>query len=263
MTGRARAAVHPAAVVSVICTAFLLLPTAMLLLHVSWPGIWREWTSAGAAPLLTSVWTTFAAMLFIAALGTPVGWLLARRRSRFWRTLEWLLHIPLLMPPLVIGLLLIYAYGPYGPVGALLGRLHLSASNTALAVILAQLYEALPYYIFAVQAGFRQIDEGLEHTSWSLGQSPLRTFRRVTLPLSLPALTAGLAMAFARAIGAFGAVIVVAYYPQTLPVGIWVALEEQGLPAALPLALLLLAAALPAPLALLVWRERHRAATGT
>lgn len=261
MTERIRATLDPVAVAGVIGTVFLLLPMAMLLLHVSWPEIWSQWKDAGASLLITSIVTTAISMIVIAALGTPVGWLLARRRTGFWRTVEWLLHIPLLMPPLVIGLLLIYAYGPYGPVGALLGALHLSASNTALAVVLAQLYEALPYYIFAVQAGFRQIDEGLEHTSWSLGQGPARTFWHVTLPLSLPALAAGLAMAFARAIGAFGAVIVVAYYPQTLPVGIWVALEEQGLPAALPLALLLVAAALPAPLALIVWRERQHAAT--
>lgn len=88
-----------------------------------------------------------------------------------------------------------------------------------------------------------------------LGYRPLKTLWRVTVPLAWPGLLAGLAMAFARSVGAFGAVIVVAYYPHTLPVAIWIGLQEQGLSQAFPLALLLLLVALPAPLILYLWRR--------
>src|SRR5579875_1017777 len=152
------------------------------------------------------------------------------------------------MPPLVIGLLLVYFYGPYGLMGRLLSRIGLSTTNTVLAITLAQLYESIPYYVFAAQASFSQIDDKYERISLSLGVSPLRTIARVTFPLARPGLVVGFAMAFARAIGAFGAVIVVAYYPNTLPVSIWIALQEQGLPYALPLSLLLIIIALPIPL---------------
>lgn len=239
-------------------TAFLLFPFISLLLHVSWTSVWGVWAESAGAPLLTSLLTTLLSMVLILLVGTPLGWYLARGRHRVWRVMEFLLLIPLLMPPLVIGLLLVYFYGPYGFIGHVLTRLGLSASNTLLAVVLAQLYESIPYYVFSAQAAFSQVDRRYERVSLSLGTPPWRTLRRVTFPLAWPGLSVGFAMAFARAIGAFGAVIVVAYYPHTLPVSIWIALEEQGLPSALPLALLLLLVSLPLPLATVLWRRIKR-----
>lgn len=238
-----------------LCTTFLLLPFAALMLHLSWSHVWTTWVASGTSPLLASLWSTAISMLFIVLFGTPLGWLLARGKSRIWKGIEILLLIPLLMPPLVIGLLLVYFYGPYGWIGHWLTQFGWSATNTFLAIILAQLYEAIPYYLFAAQAAFQQIDEKYERISLSLGVSPWRTMRRVTLPLARPGLLIGFAMAFARAIGAFGAVIVVAYYPNTLPVSIWIALQERGLSQALSLALLLILIALPMPLAAVIWRR--------
>lgn len=238
-----------------LCTAFLTLPFIALLLHLSLHDVWMTWSQDASKPLLTSLWTTAVSMVLIIVFGTPAGWFLARRQGTLWRIIEILFLIPLLMPPLVIGLLLVYFYGPYGFIGAWLARFGASASNTALAVVLAQLYESLPYYVFTAQAAFSQIDRKFERASLSLGASPAKTMYRVIFPLARPGLVVGLGMAFARAIGAFGAVIVVAYYPHTLPVGIWIALSEQGLSTALPMALLLLVVALPLPLSLLVWRR--------
>ncbi|MDQ0191296.1 ABC transporter permease subunit [Alicyclobacillus cycloheptanicus] len=241
-------------------TSFLLLPVIALLLHVSWPGLWGIWTTYGGEPWRLSLETTLITMLIVLVVGTPIGWLLARGKSRLWKLVEYLLLIPLLMPPLVIGLLLVYFYGPYGFIGGALAHWHIAVLNTALAVVIAQVYEAIPYYIFSVQGALRQVDPGYERLSYSLGVPPGRTFWRVTLPLAMPGVTVGLTMAFARAIGAYGAIIVVAYNPHTLPVSIWVALEEQGLPVALPLALLLLVTALPLPLATVLWRRNQHAA---
>ncbi|MCF8565868.1 ABC transporter permease [Alicyclobacillus tolerans] len=243
--------------ISALTAVFLLLPLSAMLMHISWRSLWEVWSSQGRQAFFFSVDTTLVTMGIIVGFGTPLAWLMARGRHGLWKVVEYLMLIPLLIPPLVIGLLLIYVYGPYTAIGQGLGHFHLSATNTALAVVLAQVYEAIPYYIFAAQAAFNQVDRAFEFTSLSLGVSPLRTFTRVTLPLSLPGLLGGFTMAFARAIGAFGAVVVVAYYPRTLPISIWVALQEQGLPTALPLALLLLLVALPLPLAAVLWRRLH------
>ena len=238
-----------------LCTAFLILPFVALLLHISWSDIWKVWVTSGGSPLVISLWSTAISMVLIILFGTPLGWYLARGKSRVWKWLEFSLLIPLLMPPLVIGLLLVYFYGPYGIMGHLLSRVGLSATNSILAIILAQLYESIPYYVLAAQASFSQIDQKYERISLSLGVSPWRTMVQVIFPLARPGLIVGFAMAFARAIGAFGAVIVVAYYPNTLPVSIWIALQEQGLPNALPLALLLIVIALPLPFAAVLWRR--------
>ncbi|MDA8441781.1 MAG: ABC transporter permease subunit [Peptococcaceae bacterium] len=244
-------------------TLFLLLPPLALVLHISWDNVWSAWQGADGSPLWTSIWTTCLSMLVVTLVGTPFAWLLARRRGLFWQACEYLLLIPMLLPPLVIGLLLIYSYGPYSLIGKFLESIHISATNSALAVIIAQTYEALPYYVFAAEGAFMQVDPGMERVSAALGASPFRTFRRITLPLAWPGLSVGLAIAFSRAIGAFGAVIVIAYNPQTLPVSIWVALQEQGLQTALPLALLLLAVALPLPLIATLWRRIHDAGLET
>ncbi len=237
---------------------FLLVPLAALAGHVSWRAFGQAWTNGGAAALRTSLVSSVVALVVILVFGTPLGWLLARRDSAFWRMVEYLMLIPLLMPPLVIGLLLVFFYGPYGAIGAVLTKFGWTATNSLLAVVLAEIYEAMPYYVFSAQAAFSQVDTGLERASLLLGASPAETMRRITLPLALPGLSVGFAMAFARAIGAFGAVIVMAYYPNTLPVRVWIALQEQGLPAALPLAVFLLLAALPLPLVAVLWRRgRH------
>lgn len=245
--------------IALLCTGFLLLPLLALLFHVSWSSLWQAWSGPGRQPFVVSIETTLITMAVVLVFGTPLGWFLARGRHRLWRVIEYVLLVPLLMPPLVIGLLLIYFYGPYGFIGQILGHWNISASNTVLAVIIAQIYEAIPYYVFSAQGAFSQVDRGFEQTSYSLGIPPARTFYRITLPLALPGLGVGFTMAFARAIGAYGAVMVVAYNPHTLPVSIWVALEEQGLPSALPLALLLLVTALPLPLATVLWRRIRRA----
>lgn len=248
-------------IASLLTSSFLLLPLVALLLHISWPKLWNIWMQNGREPFWISIETTFITMVIVLVFGTPLGWLLARGKHWLWRVIDYLLLIPLLMPPLVIGLLLVYFYGPYGFIGRVLGHWHISALNTALAVVIAQVYEAIPYYIITVQGAFRQVDHGYENLSYSLGVPPTRTFLKITLPLALPGMMVGMTMAFARAIGAYGAIIVVAYNPHTLPISIWVALEERGLPVALPLALLLIVTALPIPMATILWRRLRHAST--
>ena len=181
---------------------------------------------------------------------------MARGRLPFPRVWEAGVLCSLLLPPLVIGLLLIFMVGPYTPIGELLGHLNLSATNTFLALCIAEVYESAPYYVLSAQAAFSGVDPRLEQQAQLLGDRPSRAFRRVTIPLATPGLAMGLSVAWARAMGAFGAVIIIAYHPFGIPLQIYTTLQETGLASALPFALVLLVVALPLPLAAYIWSAR-------
>ncbi len=99
------------ALIALFCASFLLLPVAALLINVSWTTLWQTWSQDGTQPLLISIESTLISMVAIALFGTPLAWLLARGKRRLWRIVEFLMLIPLLMPPLVVGLLLVFFYG--------------------------------------------------------------------------------------------------------------------------------------------------------
>jgi molybdate/tungstate transport system permease protein len=235
----------------------LLGPVIALLTHLSWSATWSALTAAGAFdPLLTSVESGVITLAVLFFGCTPLAWMLARGRLPFPRVWEAGVLCSLLLPPLVIGLLLVFLFGPYTPIGELLGHLHLSATNTFLALCIAEVYESAPYYVVSAQAAFEAVDPRLEQQAQLLGDRPLRSFRRVTLPLAAPGLAMALSVAWARAMGAFGAVLIIAYHPYGIPLQIYNALQETGLASALPFALVLLVVALPLPLAAYIWSAR-------
>jgi molybdate/tungstate transport system permease protein len=235
----------------------LLGPVIALLTHLSGGAIASALTAPGALdPLVTSVESGAVTLGVLLCACTPLAWLLARGRLPFPRIWEAGVLCSLLLPPLVIGLLLIFLVGPYTPVGELIGKLHLSATNTFLALVIAQVYESAPYYVLGAQAAFAGVDPRLEQQAGLLGDRPGRVFRRVTLPLAAPGLAMALAVAWARAMGAFGAVIIIAYHPFGIPLQIYTTLQATGLPSALPFALVLLVVALPLPLAAYIWSAR-------
>src|SRR6202012_4429910 len=173
----------------------------------------------------------------LVVLCTPLAWMLARDRLPFPRVWEAGLLCPLLLPPLVIGLLLIFMVGPFTWFGEFLGWMNQSATNTFLALVIAEVYESAPYYVLGAQAAFAGVEPRLEQQGALLGGRPRRGFRRVTLPLAAPGLAMALSIAWARAMGAFGAVIIIAYHPYGIPLQIYTTLQETGLPTALPYAL--------------------------
>jgi molybdate/tungstate transport system permease protein len=207
-------------------------------------------------PLLTSVESGGVALGVLVLVCTPLAWLLARDRLPFPRVFQAGILCALLLPPLVIGLLLVFMVGPYTWVGSILGWLHQSATNTFLALVIAEVYESAPYYLLGAQAAFASVDTRLEEQAGLLGDRPGRVFRRVTLPLAAPGLAMALSVAWARAIGAFGAVVIIAYHPYGIPLQIYVTMQETGLYTALPYALVLLVVALPLPLAAYLWSAR-------
>jgi molybdate/tungstate transport system permease protein len=237
----------------------LLGPVIALLTHLSWSAIRTALSAPGALdPLVISLEAGAVTLGVLLLLGTPLAWMLARGTLPFPRAWEAGVLCSLLLPPLVIGLLLIFMIGPFTPIGQLLGHVHLSATNTFLALVIAEIYESAPYYVLGAQAAFSDVDPRLEQQAALLGDRPRRVLRRVTLPLAAPGLAMALAIAWARAMGAFGAVVIIAYHPFGLPLQVWTQLQETGLASALPFALVLLVVALPLPLAAYTWSARAR-----
>ena len=244
-------------IVAAVIWIALLGPVIALLTHLSWSAIRSSLSAPGALdPLVVSLESGAVTLGVLFVLGTPLAWLMARGRLPFPRVWEAGVLCSLLLPPLVIGLLLIFMVGPYTPIGELLGHLNLSATNTFLALCIAEVYESAPYYVLSAQAAFSGVDPRLEQQAQLLGDRPARVFRRVTLPLATPGLAMGLSVAWARAMGAFGAVIIIAYHPFGIPLQIYTTLQETGLASALPFALVLLVVALPLPLAAYIWSAR-------
>lgn len=237
----------------------LVAPLAALASHLSVSILLASLTAPGAlGPLQVSLAASAVALVAMIAIGTPLAYLLARHRLPVGWLWQAGLLLLLMMPPLVVGLLLVFLVGPLTPIGGLLAHLHLNATNTFLALVIAESYEAAPYYVLGAQAAFAAVDPQLEQQAGLLGDRPVRVLRRVSLPLAAPGLAVALATAWARAMGAFGAVIIVAYHPYGLPLQIWTSLQETGLASALPFAFLLLAVAVPVPLAAYAWSARTR-----
>jgi len=205
-------------------------------------------SAADADAILVSLAGGLTALVLIALAGTPIAHFLAHRRTPLGAAAEALVLVPMLMPTLAIGILLAAVYGPAAPAGHALARLGIILTNTPAAFILAALYAALPTYIIAARAALVEVPRDLEDIARTLGQSPIRTFLRVTLPLAGRGLAAALALAWVRAMGEFGIVLIIAYYPQGLPVRLWVDVQDDGIAAVFPLLAIFLAVALPLPL---------------
>ena len=204
-----------------------------------------DWQSVNATELwralavsLTSA-TLSVALIFIG--GVPLGYCLARVPGRRMAVLGFIVQLPLAMPPLASGVLLLFLVGPYSPLG-LLGRGALTDSFAG--IVLAETFVAAPFLIVAARSAFASVDPVLEDVAATLGRGRLATFINVSLPLAWPAIRAGLLLAWLRAFGEFGATVMVAYHPYSLPVYLYVAFGSQGLPAMLPILLPTLAAAI-------------------
>lgn len=212
-----------------------------------------DWSPANLSPedwraILTSLAGGAAAITLIALLGTPVALYLARAPGRISAIAEALVLIPMLMPTLALGILLVSFYGPAAPVGAAFAHIGLILTNTPAAFVLAALYAALPTYILAARSALVEVPRELEQIGRTLGDSPGRVFFLITLPLAQRGLAAALALCWARALGEFGIVLIIAYFPAGLPVQLWIDVQDLGIQAVFPLVAAFLLASLPVPL---------------
>ena len=191
--------------------AFLLLPIAALFTEVPLrrvPGL-LDRAAVRDALRVTLVTNALANVCFL-VVGTPAAYLLATRRFRGRALLVSLLELPLVLPPAVAGVGLLAALAPTGLLGGTLDALGLRLPLTRVAVTLAVLFVATPYYLRQAVAAFEAVDRRYLDAARTLGASPARTFARVALPLAAGGLAAGWALAFARGVGEFGATILFA-----------------------------------------------------
>jgi molybdate/tungstate transport system permease protein len=214
-----------------------------------------QWSNFHFAPgdlrsIRVSLGYSLISLALIVALGTPLAWWLARHSFPGKWVLEAIIFLALLTPPLAMGILLTTLFGPYGPVGSLVAHTGVELTNSAAGFVLAQFYGALPYYVVAARAAFEGVPRELEHISLTLGKSPWQTFWLISLPLARLGLAAAFALAWVRALGEFGIVLILAYYPQGIPVKLWVNLQDIGLSAVYPLLWVFFLVAMPLPLIL-------------
>jgi len=198
-----------------------------------------------APALLLSLQTTATSLLVVVALGTPLAWWLATARRALattWaaRSVEAAVALPIVVPPAVVGVGLLAAFGRQGLLGPSLQALGLALPFSTAAVVVAQVVVSAPFYVQAAASAFARVDPELVAVARTLGASPTAAFARVVLPCARDGLVAGAALAWARSLGEFGATLLFAGNltgrTQTLPLAIFTALE-QDVPLAMALSL--------------------------
>lgn len=236
----------PVLALAALAVLFFALPLVGLLWRAPWSHAWRYLTDHNALialrlSLICSLWATLISIVF----GVPLAWLLARVEFPGRAVVRALCMLSMVLPPVVGGVALFFALGRRGIVGQYLDQwFDLRLPFTTAGVVVAQTFVAMPFLVITVEASLRQLDRAFEDASRTLGASRWYTFRRVTLPAIRPALVAGAVLAWARALGEFGATITFAgNFPgttQTLPLAVYLALESNP-EQAIVLALVLIA----------------------
>ena len=211
---------------------FLLVPFIALLLRIDWVQFPHLFTQAlGSQALALSLRTCLASTLVCIIVGLPLALVCARARDTWWsRLLRSMVTLPMVLPPVVAGLALLITWGRRGLIGAYLQIFGINIAFTTVAVIMAQTFVSLPFFVSSLEGALRTRGFNEERVASSLGATPSRTLWSVTLPLTIPALVSSTALAFSRALGEFGATITfagsLAGVTRTLPLEIYLQREE-------------------------------------
>jgi ABC-type sulfate transport system permease component len=235
---------------------YLVVPVVYLFFMLPWPQVSGQLTDPTAlGALVTSLLSATLAICLIALFGVPLGYLLARRDFPGRGLLTLLVYLPLVFPPVVSGILLLLLYGPYGLIGTPFANAGLELDSSFTGIVLAQIFVASPFVIIAARSAFEAVDPTLEQVAATLGKGNLEIFWRVNLPVARAGIIAGLLLGWLRALGEFGATVIMAYHPYTLPVYLYVQLTGTGVDAALPLVLLTLTVSFIG-VGLVLWLQR-------
>ncbi|WP_439947668.1 molybdate ABC transporter permease subunit [Streptomyces sp. BBFR109] len=236
----------PLLVPALVGLAFLLLPLLALLIRAPWRDLPDQLTSTAVwQALQLSLVSATAATAVSLVLGVPLAWLLARTDFPGRGVVRALVTLPLVLPPVVGGVALLLALGRNGVVGQWLDSwFGVTLPFTTAGVVVAEAFVAMPFLVISVEGTLRAADPRYEEAATTLGASRFTAFRRVTLPLIAPGIAAGAVLAWARALGEFGATITFAgNFPgrtQTMPLAVYLALQDDPA-AAIALSLVLLA----------------------
>ena len=235
----------PALAVAIVAIAFFALPFLGLLWRAPWSQAWHVLSDDSVRTALwLSIRCSLTATAFAAFFGVPLAWLLARIDFPGRGAVRALCLLSMVVPPVVGGVALFFSFGRRGLFGQYLDRwFDIRLPFTTSGVVVAQTFVAMPFLVLTVEAALRQLDRRYEDAARTLGGSRGYVFRRVTLPAIRPALIAGAVLAWARALGEFGATITFAgNFPgktQTMPLAVYLALETD-LDSAIVLSLILL-----------------------
>lgn len=236
-----RSVARPLLPLAILLAVYLCLPfiaSAPQVAHVDWASV--DWRSTASA-IGVSIASASVAALIVLLTGVPLGYWLARSSSRAMAVLGFVVQLPLALPPLTSGVLLLFLVGPYSAIGrALNGAL----TDSFAGIVIAETFVAAPFLIVAARSSFAAVDPVYEDVAATLGHHAMSRFLRVVLPAAWPGIRAGLALTWLRAFGEFGATVMVAYHPYSLPVYTYVLFGGQGLPAMMPLLLPTLAIAI-------------------
>lgn len=242
---------------AVVGLVLLVLPLTALVARVEFPTLWTDVTSPAALDALRlSLGTGLVATAICTLLGVPLALVIARSGPRLAALLRAIVTVPLVLPPMVGGVALLFLFGRNG----WFGGVGLQIPFTTAAVVLAQSFVALPFLVLALEGALRTSGVDFERTAAALGAGRWTILRRVTLPLAAPGLVAGVVLCFARAIGEFGATALFAGnapgVTQTMPLAIYTAFNGAGVSqgTAVALSLLLLATAIGVLLLVRAWR---------
>ena len=227
--------------------AAVLLPLVALVSRVDWDSFVPLITSeASRDALALSLRTSTASTLTCIVIGVPMALVLARTEFRGQGLLRSLVLLPLVLPPVVGGIALLYTFGRRGLLGETIDLLGFQIAFSTTAVVMAQTFVALPFLVVSLEGALRTADSRYEVVAASLGARPTTVFRRVTLPLVLPGLVSGAVLCFARSLGEFGATVTFAGSLQgvtrTLPLEIYLRRESDA-DAAVALSLVLVVVA--------------------
>ncbi|MEO9176420.1 MAG: molybdate ABC transporter permease subunit [Gaiellales bacterium] len=211
---------------SLLTFAFLFVPVASIFGRIPPREIWDQLdTKVVQDALRISIEVNGLALLLLLVVGTPASYFLATRRFPGRAVVITILELPLVLPPAVAGIGLLVAFLPDGPIGRLLHPLGYDVVFRESAVVISVLFVGSPFYLRAAIAAFQGLDEDMLAAARTLGANPRRVFMRVAIPLAMPGLGAGAALAFARGVGEFGATIMFAGnlpgVTQTLPLAIY------------------------------------------
>ncbi len=249
------------AIPAVVGLALLVFPLIALVARVEWSTLWSDITSPAALTALgLSLLTGLIATALCIVVGVPLALLIARSGRRSAAVLRSLVTVPLVLPPMVGGVALLFLFGRTSWLGGVLAEWGIRVPFTTGAVVLAQAFVALPFLVLALEGSLRTTGVGFERAAASLGAGRWRILFRVTLPLAAPGLIAGVVLCFARAIGEFGATALFAGnapgITQTMPLAIYTAFNGAGVSqgAAVALSLLLLVTAVGVLLLIRAWR---------
>jgi sulfate transport system permease protein len=251
-------------IVTVWLSVIVVLPLAAVVVRSTDGGLDVFWTSVSSRQAVSALRFTLLVSLVVAAInavaGTLIAWVLVRDQFPGKRVVNAIIDLPFALPTIVAGLTLLALYGPTSPAG-------IDIAYTQTAVGLALLFVTLPFVVRSVQPVLMELDTEMEEAATSLGASPVTTFRRIILPNLVPAILSGCALAFARAVGEFGSLVLISgnipFHTQVASVYVFKQLESDNPVGAAAVSVVLLILSLIVLVAirgLERWRSRHDSA---